>query len=123
MKKRKAFVLILLLVVLIASLCSCASSLKIDDIKSNLKRAVYLTKSDSLALEFESSTFKIVTIEGTLVVKGHYRVNDYRQTEGNNWGEVHYDLVIGNSNTPIYYPMPPDSITVNNIVFILQGSI
>lgn len=106
-------------------MCSCAVSLKIDDIKLNLQRAVYVTDNDSLALEFQKSTFRIVTLTDTLVAVGHYNIEDYNYFETQEHAKVNnmYILVLSNSRTDITYPMPPDSITINKIVFKLKGII
>lgn len=112
----KKFIFLILLTTL---MCSCAISLKIEDIKLNLQRAVYVTDNDSLALEFQKSTFRIVTPSDTLVAVGHYEVNAKYFVEP----IATYVLIIGDIRTDVTYPMPPDSITINEIVFKLKGII
>lgn len=105
-------------------MCSCATSLKIEDIKLNLQRAVYVTDNDSLALEFQKSTFRIVTLTDTLVAVGHYDVKEkYFDTSKLIEPIATYVLIIDDVRTDVVYPMPPDSITINKIVFKLKGII
>lgn len=113
------------LILLTTFMCSCATSLKIEDIKLNLQRVVYVTDNDSLALEFQKSTFRIVTPSDTLVAVGHYEIEDYKYFEDEEHTRVNtmYILILGNTRTDITYPMPPNSITINEIVFKLKGII
>lgn len=105
-------------------MCSCAVSLKVDDIKLNLQKAVYVTDNDSLALEFQKSTFRIVTLTDALVAVGHYDIKaKYFDTSKLIEPIATYVLIIDDVRTDITYPMPPDSITINKIVFKLKGII